>query len=104
MTARPPHGCTGVREKDHDRPRAPREGPDLSRRIALTVQEAADALGVSERHVRAHLGDIPHIYLGNKLLIPVDAARDWLRKRCESTNADGVDLNHVVDEMLKDLG
>ena len=81
-------------------PRAPREGPDLSRRFALTIQEATNALGVSERHVRAHLGEIPHFYLGNRLLIPVDAARDWLREQAKANDAQHA---HDIDGLLDGL-
>jgi hypothetical protein len=47
-------GTKSMREKRHD----------LVGRLALTVPEAAKAVGVSERHFRSMLPKIPHIYFG----------------------------------------
>jgi hypothetical protein len=56
---------------------------DLATRVALTLPEAAAALGISERHLRNHLHAIPHFHLGNKPLIPVDSLREWARREVE---------------------
>jgi len=40
-------------------------------RLALSLAEAARALGVSERHVREILPELPHIHLGRRVVIPV---------------------------------
>jgi excisionase family DNA binding protein len=50
-------------------------------RLALSLAEAARALGVSERHVREILPDLPHVHLGRRVVIPVEALREWLRDR-----------------------
>jgi excisionase family DNA binding protein len=56
------------------------------------VKEAASALGVSERHLRRHLNEIPHVHLGNRALIPVEALRHWLEERTvqESNRAEAI--------------
>ena len=59
------------------------EGPDLNRRVALNVKEAAFALGVSERHLRSILPEIPTVRLGARTLIPIDALRNWLTCRAD---------------------
>jgi DNA-directed RNA polymerase specialized sigma24 family protein len=50
----------------------------------LRPDEAAEALGVSERHLRSHLSEIPHDYIGNRLVFPVDAVRECLRERARA--------------------
>ena len=72
----------------------------LSGRLALTVPEAAAAVGVSERHLRAMLAEIPHLRLGNRVVIPVEPFRDWLRERAQS-EANAVD--RAVEDVLADL-
>jgi len=72
----------------------------LSTRLALTVSEAADAVGVSERHLRTLLPEIPHTHLGGRVVIPVETFGAWLRDRAlaerESTDA-------VANEILESL-
>jgi excisionase family DNA binding protein len=53
-------------------------------RLALSLAEAARALGVSERHVREILPDLPHVHLGRRVVIPVEALREWLRDRASA--------------------
>lgn len=54
-------------------------------RLALTAAEAAEALGVSERHITALVGrnEIPHAYLGHRIVFPVDPLREFLKSKCE---------------------
>jgi excisionase family DNA binding protein len=54
---------------------------DLGTRLALTVPEAAQALGVSKRHLWACLAEIPHVHVGRRVLIPIEPTRSWLRER-----------------------
>lgn len=66
------------------------------RRLAYTAAEAADLLGVSERHVR-HLvetGDLPRLdFVGGALRIPAIA----LEARCaEAAGVDAPDLRAVA--------
>ena len=76
------------------------ESPQLSGRLALTVPEAAAAIGVSERHLRSMLPEIPHLYLGGRVVIPVDALRTWLQKRAE---IEGSRVDAAVEEVLSDI-
>ena len=56
----------------------------LADRIGLTVEEAAAALGVSERHLRSLLPEIPHARLGGRVVVPVDDLRRWLSERARA--------------------
>jgi excisionase family DNA binding protein len=53
-------------------------------RLALSLAEAARALGVSERHVREILSELPHVHLGRRVVIPLDSLREWLRDRARA--------------------
>ena len=68
----------------------------LAGRLALSVSEAAAAIGVSERHFRTILGEIPHLYVGKRVVIPVQPLQDWLRARAQ------VEGNRV-DEAVKEI-
>ncbi len=76
------------------------ESPQLSGRLALTVPEAAAAIGVSERHLRSMLGEIPHLYLGGRVVIPVYAFREWLQQQAQH-RVGRVDA--AVEEIVRDL-
>ncbi len=73
---------------------------DLSNRLALTVPEAATAVGVSERHLRSMLSEIPHTHLGSRVVIPIEPFKEWLRKRAE---AQGARADAVAEEILETL-
>ena len=77
-----------------------RQSIQLANRIGLTVKETADALGVSERHIRELLPEIPHTRLGNRIVIPIQPLNDWLRKRAESEKQNCVD---VAENILNEL-
>jgi len=51
-------------------------------RLAVSVAEAAKLLGLSERHTRTMIsrGEIPSKRIGRRVVIPVDALRDILRR------------------------
>ena len=72
----------------------------LADRLALTVPEAAAALGVSERHLRSLLTEIPHCRVGARVVVPVEPLREWLRTRAqaEQASADRV-AARILDEM-----
>jgi hypothetical protein len=59
-------------------------GIELADHLALTLAECAAAIGVSERHLRTLLADVPHLYLGNRLLIPVKPFEEWLREQAKA--------------------
>jgi excisionase family DNA binding protein len=73
----------------------------LADRLALTVPEAAATLGVSERHLRSMLPEIPHTRLGGRVVIPVEPLREWLRNRAHAEQAAA---DSVAEEILADLG
>ena len=72
----------------------------LAERLALTVPEAATALGVSERHLRDLLPEIPHTYLGSRIVIPVEAMQKWLS---DQTKAESNQIDEVVNDILKEI-
>jgi excisionase family DNA binding protein len=68
---------------------APRRQPiEPPLRLALTVPEAAAALGVSERHLRGMLPELPHVHLGGRVVVPIDLLREWLRERAQAERAE----------------
>ena len=69
-------------------------------RLALRVKETAVALGVSERTLRQHLPEIPHLRLGSAVVVPVDALREWLRQQAQVEPAK---IDRAVDEVLASL-
>ena len=74
---------------------------DLVGRLALNVAEAARSVGVSERHLRSMLSEIPHLFLGGRVVIPVEPFREWLQQRATVQKA-GVEA--VAREILESLG
>lgn len=49
--------------------------------LVVDLQTAAKLCGVSDRHLRKWLHEIPHVWIGGRLLFRVDALRDWLASR-----------------------
>ncbi len=51
--------------------------------IALGVPEAAQCIGISERHLSklTAQGQVPHCRLGSRIVYPIDALRSWLNGR-----------------------
>ncbi len=81
------------------RPRATAEQRlDLTGRLALSIPEAAQALGVSERLLRTVLREIPHLHIGRRTVIPVGPLEEWLRERAK---AEPVRVEKAVDEILE---
>ena len=72
----------------------------LEDRLALTLSEPARALGISERHLRSCLHEIPHTCIGRRVIIPVGTLREWLNKRAR---AEGVRVDRIVEDMMQDL-
>jgi hypothetical protein len=72
----------------------------LAERAALTIPEAARAVGVSERLIRNLLPEIPHCHLGNRVVIPVSLLVEWLRKQAqEEQNTVGKAVNDILEEI-----
>ena len=63
------------------------EGDCPPPRLALRPNEAARALGVSERTLRQMLPELPHVRLGRRVVIPVDLLREWLNSRSREEKA-----------------
>lgn len=53
--------------------------------LALRAKDAARALGIGERQLWSltRAGTVPHVRIGRTITYPVDALRDWLRKRAK---------------------
>ena len=72
----------------------------LSERLALSVPEAADSLGISERTMRSILPDVPHLRIGQRVVIPRDLLADWLRKQVgKEQNVVGKTVNEILEEI-----
>lgn len=54
--------------------------------LTVSLMTAARLLGVSDRHIRSHLHEIPHVRLGGRLLFRVASLRSWL-DQCERCSA-----------------
>jgi len=74
---------------------------DLDSRLALRPAEAARALGLSERALRALLHQLPVVRAGGAVLIPIEQLREWLRERAQS---EGNEANKAVQDALKKIG
>jgi hypothetical protein len=79
---------------------SPETAVRLSERLALSVPEAATAIGVSERHMRSVLPDIPHCNIGNRVVIPVPLLVEWLRKQAQEEQTV---VGKAVDEILEEI-
>ena len=73
---------------------------DLTNRLALSIDEAAAALGVSEATIRSMLPRLPHVHLGRRVVLPVDALRDWL---CEVARTEQRRMDRSANEILRQL-
>jgi len=72
----------------------------LSERLALSIAEAAAAVGVSERHMRTLMPEIPHCRIGNRVVIPVSLLAEWLRKQAqEDEDVVGKAVNEILEEI-----
>ena len=72
----------------------------LSARLALTIPEAAAAVGVSVRHLRTLLPEIPHCRLGDRIVIPVSMLDEWLRKQA---GKEQTVVGKAVDAILEEI-
>jgi excisionase family DNA binding protein len=73
---------------------------DLRGRLTLRPEEAARALGVSERKIREMLPELPYVRHRGVVLIPVDALREWLRAHAR---IEGDRIDTAAREMLDSL-
>jgi hypothetical protein len=86
---------------------APRGSLDLAGRLALTIREAAAAVGVSERHLRAILSQVPHCRLGGRVVVPVEPFRGWLAEQAalEAAHAESEAqrVDRIANEALAEI-
>ncbi len=73
----------------------------LADRLALTVPEAAAVIGVSERHLRSLLPEIPHCRVGSRVVVPVDSLRRWLRDRAQAEQQGAESMAREIVESLE---
>ncbi|CAB4218104.1 excise, DNA binding domain, excisionase family [uncultured Caudovirales phage] len=60
----------------------------MGERLTMTVQETADALGISRNtaYDLVHQGVIPSVRLGRRFLVPKQALKDWLNQSERTTH------------------
>ena len=73
---------------------------ELGGRLGLSVAEAARAIGVSERHLRQSLPEIPHLHVGRRVVIPTESFREWLRTRAQG---EARRVERAVEDVLETL-
>jgi DeoR/GlpR family transcriptional regulator of sugar metabolism len=73
---------------------------DLATRLALRPEEAARALGVSERTLRRMLPEIPHIRHHGIVMLPVDSLREWLKQTAQAGKSR---TDEAVSEIMADF-
>ncbi len=71
---------------------------DLRNRLALSIAEAAQVMGLSENAFRNVLPGIERVYVGRRVLIPVRALEAWLD---EEGHRDDKRDDELVNEMLQ---
>lgn len=49
--------------------------------LSVDLATAAKLVGVSDRHLRKFLHELPHVRIGGRLLFRVEKLRDWLAAR-----------------------
>ena len=76
------------------------ESVELSTRFALTLEEAAAAFSISLGHLRNHLSEVPHIYIGTRVVIPVKPTEEWLRDLADATKANS---DQMAEEVLREI-
>ena len=73
------------------------DGVQLPERLALTIPEAAAAIGVSERHLRSMLPEIPHVRLGGRVVVPIYQLRKYLAEQVQTERGK---VNQTVEDIL----
>lgn len=56
--------------------------------LVVDLATAARLVGVSDRHLRKFLNELPHVRIGGRLLFRVERLNEWLAAR-EATEAKG---------------
>ena len=81
---------------------APAELARLTDRLALSTEEAAEALGISEGTLRKWMRefDLPCVRLDRVVRLPVEGLRAWLRERAKAEKGR---VEAVVDDVLQSI-
>lgn len=74
----------------------------ISGRLALRPAEAAEAMGISERHMRQLLPEVPHCRLGGAIVIPIEPLREWLKERTRAGKCLDTGVEEVLDELNRE--
>jgi hypothetical protein len=69
-------------------------------RLALSIAEAAQAIGVAEGTLRSVLPEIPHFHVGRRVVIPVEALRNWLMRQAEAEQSQ---VEAAVEGILSEI-
>ena len=102
-TPEPAHAARPVREQSTGRTRVPEKGIDLGGRLALRLNEAAEALGVSEGAFRAHLlPRCPKFYVGRSLRIPRDLFERFVGELAQEEDQDSAAAQTILDRVSLD--
>ena len=73
----------------------------LHGRLALRIEEAAEALGLSKGAFREYLlADCPKIRVGRAVRIPLEPFKEYLKARAEQ---DGATVGDSIDELFDGL-
>lgn len=70
--------------------------------LAVDVEEAAALVGISKRHAEALIArhEMPHVRLGDRVVVPVAALECWLVERALQSLGDGDD-RHLVPAVVR---
>jgi hypothetical protein len=93
----PPPSSSSEREDNGVKQAPP---PNLTTRLALRPVEAAAALGICERTLRGMLPELPHMRIGDAVLLPVKPLENWLaeRAKAEASRVDQV-AREIIDAL-----
>jgi len=73
----------------------------LADKLALSISEAASALGVAEGTLRSILHEIPHTHIKRRVVIPVESLKEWLVSRAKAGRSR---VDAAVEEELSKIG
>lgn len=74
---------------------------NLSNRLALSLEEVGQVLGVSGTHIRSLRHELPCVHLGRRTVVPVHCLREYLQRKVETEQGR---VDSVVSDMLRGLG
>jgi excisionase family DNA binding protein len=72
----------------------------LADKLALSLAEAAKAIGVAEGTLRSVLHEIPHLHVGRRVVIPVEPLKEWLATQAKAERGR---VDAAVEEILSEI-